>query len=458
LRTGRVAVVGGGLAGLAAALECADSGAEVTLLEARSRLGGATFSVWRKDHWIDNGQHVFMRVCSAYLGFLDRIGSAGLVSIQPSLRVPILCEGRRPALIARSSILPVPFHLLATLLRYRPLAPGERLAVVRAASSLRRLDPNDPALDELSFAEWLEVRGQSERASSGLWELIVLATLNLPLDEVSLAAAVKVLRTALLDSRSGGDIGMATVPLQELHGEAAARALGRAGVHVSLSSPVRAIGRVGEGLRVELDGRSIETDAVICAVPHHVVAALVPDEAVDRGALERLGTSPIINLHLHYDRAVLRMPLAAALDSPVQWLFDASARSKVERGQLLTLSISAARSVIRAPLREIHGRYLPALERLLPEARKAKLLDLAVSREPRATFRVAPGSAKLRPPQRTAVEGLYLAGAWTDTGWPATMEGAVRSGLAAARAALDDLGVRSSAESCVVADAEEVRR
>jgi squalene-associated FAD-dependent desaturase len=447
LSASRIAVVGGGLAGLAAALECADAGADVVLYEARPRLGGATFSVRRKEHWIDNGQHVFLRACSAYLDFLDRIGSADLVSIQPSLRVPVLREGRPPALLSRNRVLPAPFHLLGALLRYRPLALSERLAVVRAAGALRRLDPDDPELDELGFGEWLRAHHQTERAASSLWELIAVATLNLRLDEVSLAPAVKVFRTGLLDSVRGGDIGVATVPLQELHGEAAARALEEAGVRAFLSSPVRSLRREDGRLRLGLGGRSEEADAVICAVPHHALAALVPGRAVDATVLERLGTSPIVNLHLHYDRPVLREPFAAALDSPVQWLFDASASSGVRSGQLLTLSVSAARREIKAPLRDLRRRYLPALERLLPEAREAELLDLAVTREPRATFRAAPGSGRLRSPQRTAVEGLYLAGAWTDTGWPATMEGAVRSGLAAARSALDDLGTSASRES-----------
>jgi squalene-associated FAD-dependent desaturase len=452
LSTPRIAVVGGGLAGLAAAIECADSGAEVALYEARSRLGGATFSVRRGEHWIDNGQHVFLRACSAYLRFLDRIGSGGLVSIE-RLRVPVLREGRRPALIARNRFAPAPLHLLGALLRYHPLSVGERLGAVRAAAALRRLDPDDPALDELGFAEWLRDQGQSAHAAGSLWELISLATLNLRLGEVSLAPAVKVFRAGLLDSAAAGDIGMATVPLQELHADAAARALDEAGVRVSLSTPVRALEREAGRLRLELDEGSAGADAVICAVPHDAVALIAPEGAADANALEHLGTSPIVNLHLHYDRAVLAEPFAAALDSPVQWLFDATGRSGVRRGQLLTLSISAARGDIKAPLRELRGRYLPALERLLPEVRKAELLDLAVTREPRATFRAAPGSARLRPLQRTSVEGFYLAGAWTDTGWPATMEGAVRSGVAAARSALDDLG--ASAGRPVAA--EEVR-
>jgi len=440
----RIAVVGGGLAGLAAALECADAGADVTLYEARTRLGGATFSVRRRDHWIDNGQHVFVRACGAYLGFLERLGVGELVSLQPRLRVPVLREEGRPALLRRSG-LPAPLQLVSSLLRYRPLTLGERLAALRAAAAMRRLDPDSPALDEQSFAEWLHGHGQSDRSVTALWELIALATLNLRAAEASLASALKVFRTALLETTNGGDIGAATVPLQELHGEAAAVALEDAGVRLELGAPVRAVGSERSGFRLELEQGAEQADVVICAVPHQVAPGLLPAGAVDADALERLGASPIVNLHLHYDRTVLAEPMVAALDSPVQWMFDRTSASRVSHGQLVTVSLSAARDEIRLPLRALRERFVPAIARLLPAALSAELLDLAVTREPRATFRATPGSRRLRPVTGTDLPGLYLAGAWTDTGWPATMEGAVRSGLAAAKLALADLSAASSA-------------
>ena len=447
---GRIAVIGGGLAGLAAALECADAGAEVTLYEARTRLGGATFSVRRRDHWIDNGQHVFVRACSAYLAFLERLGARELVSLQPRLRVPVLREANRPALLRRNG-LPAPLQLLGSLLRYRPLGGGERLAALRAAAALRRLDPEDPALDEQSFADWLREHGQSERAVTALWELIAVATLNVPVAEASLASALKVFRTALLETTDGGDIGVAAVPLQELHGEAAEAALAEAGARVELGAGVRSVGSQRSGFRLELAQGVEEADAVICAVPHQAAPSLLPAGTVDADDLERLGASPIVNLHLHYDRPVLAEPMAAALDSPLQWLFDRTSASGVSCGQLVTVSVSAALDEIRLPLRALRERFEPALVRLLPAAQKAELLDLAVTREPRATFRAAPGSRRLRPAARTNLHGLYLAGAWTDTGWPATMEGAVRSGLAAAELALADLGDSSDRERAVLA-------
>jgi hydroxysqualene dehydroxylase len=429
----RVAVVGGGLAGLAAAVELADEGAAVTLFEARTRLGGATFSFERNGLWLDNGQHVALRCCTAYLGFLRRLGVDHLLPLQSRLRVPVLREGQPPAQIARTA-LPAPLHLAATLLRYAPLSARERLGAVRAALALKRLDPADRSLDGETFAAWLRRHGQSERAIAALWNLIALPTLNLPADEASLLAAVKVFRTGLLDAADACDIGIPLVPFQQLHADPAAAALERAGATIQAGTAVRP-----DDLRVLLD----ENDAVIAAVPHTSVADLLPLEAFDAAALGALGTSPIVNLHVHYDRRVLDEPLAAALDSPLQYVFDRSRPAGATTGQLIAVSLSHAVAEIGASVAALRERYLPALERLLPAARGAEVLDFAVTHEPRATFRVAPGTARLRPGVHTPVPGLYVAGSWTDTGWPATMEGAVRSGLAAARAALADVDSRA---------------
>jgi hydroxysqualene dehydroxylase len=436
----RIAVVGGGLAGIAAALECADEGAAVTLYESRQRLGGATFSVERNGRWLDNGQHVALRCCVAYRTLLERLGASELVDWQPRLRIPVLREGAAPAYLRRNA-LPAPLHLGGALLRYAPLRPAERVAAVRAAAALRRLDPDDASLDSQTFGHWLRAHGQSERAIERLWNLIALPTLNLPADEASLQQSVQVFRTGLLDSADAADIGIPRVPLQELHGAAAATALERAGVRIELGAPVTGI----EPGRVLLDDGAAEADATIVAVPNHDAARVLAPQAADLDAIAALGSSPIVNLHVHYDRRVLDEPFAATVGSPAQWLFDRTQSSGTESGQLVSLSLSGADDEIDTPLDTLRSRYLPALERLLPAAREADVLDVFAIREPRATFRVAPGTRALRPGPRTRQPGLYLAGAWTDTGWPATMEGAVRSGNAAAAALLADLHARRPA-------------
>ncbi|HET6684659.1 MAG TPA: hydroxysqualene dehydroxylase HpnE [Gaiella sp.] len=445
MRARRVAVIGGGLAGLAAALECAEAGAEVSLFEARSRLGGATFSVERNGYWLDNGQHVALRCCTEYLAFLRRLGVENLVDLQPRLRIPVLAGGGRRATLTRSS-LPAPLHLAGTLLRYSHLSLAERLAAGRATASLRRLDPDDPALDEQTFGGWLRAHGQSERAIDALWNLIVLPALNLSADDASLALATKVFRTGLLDAADGGDVAVPRVPLQRLHAAAAKEALERLGARVSASAPIRSVEPQADGYVLRGDDLVEPAEAVVVAVPHDDAPGVLPPGLLDESRIAGLGASPIVNLHLHFDRRVLEEPFAAAVGSPVQWLFDRTGPSGVEEGQLVAISLSDAGVELGASQAELRERYLAALTALLPEVRSATLLDFAVTRQPNATFRAVPGTRRLRPGPQTALPGLYLAGAWTDTGWPATMEGAVRSGLAAARLALHDRRGESRAE------------
>ncbi|MEX2646023.1 MAG: hydroxysqualene dehydroxylase HpnE [Gaiellaceae bacterium] len=421
----RVAVVGGGLAGIAAALELADNGAEVTLLEARSRLGGATFSVEREGLWLDNGQHVFLRCFTEYLGLLRRLGVADRVVLQERLDIPVLAPGGRRSHLRRSG-LPAPFHLAGAIARYRFLSPVERLRVLPAARALARLDLADPSLDERTFADWLAGHGQSPRAIEALWNMITLPAVNLPADEASLALGAMVFKVGLLDEASAADLGYAAVPLQQLHGDAAERALADAGVDVRPKTRVRTLAEV-------------EGDAVVLAVPHDEAATIVPGLERVRG----LGFSPILNVHVVYDRRVCEHEFAAGLGTPVQFVFDRTASSGLERGQYLAVSVSGASAYADRTLDELRAEFLPALAELFPRAREARVERFFVTREPEATFRGAPGTRALRPGPETHVEGLYLAGAWTDTGWPATMEGAVRSGLAAARAAIAGAPARS---------------
>ncbi|MGC0422866.1 hydroxysqualene dehydroxylase HpnE [Embleya sp. AB8] len=443
----RMVVIGGGLAGITAALTAADAGVEVTLLEGRPRLGGATFSLRRDDMWLDNGQHVFLRCCTEYISFLERIGSADKVHLQPRMEVPVRTPWGTRTRLARSA-LPAPLHLSSALARYPLLTMAGRARVGRAALAMRRLDPADPALDELTFAAWLDRYGVTAREREAMWDLIGIATLNLPATEASLAMAVKVFRTGVLDRNDGADIGWSLVPLQELHGDAAGRALARVGAQVRLRSRVDALERAADGTFViRADGERIEAEAVVLAVPHYDAARLLPagalllgDMPADPTLLAGLGTSPIVNLHVVYDRPVLDVPLAAGIGTPVQWMFDRSAGHGLEAGRYLAVSLSAAGREIDLTSAQLRDRFVPELARVLPAARAARVERFVVTKERSATFRPAPGSGRLRPGPRTAVPGLALAGAWTATGWPATMESAVRSGRSAAREALPHLG------------------
>lgn len=437
----RILVVGGGLAGLAASLAAADGGARVTLLEARPRLGGATFSFRREGLWVDNGQHVFLRCCTAYRGFLARVGAEALTFLQPRMAIPVIApDGTRGWL--RRGALPAPLHLARSLARYPFLRPFDRLRAARAALSLARLDPTSLDLDRRTFGEWLTERHQSSEAVESVWNLIALPTLNLRADAASLALAVKVFRTGLLSKRDAADIGYATAPLSEVHAEPAARALAATGADVHLQAPVRGIKVLPDGsFEVQAAGGSIEADAVIVAAPHDKVGELLPRHALpDSARLDGLGSSPIVNVHVVYDRPVMNEPFVAGVRTPVQWVFDRTRASGLSKGQYLAISLSGADRELPERAEELRARFLPALQALFPRAREAKVEAFFVTREHAATFRQGPGTAALRPGPGTNVPGLYLAGAWTDTGWPATMEGAVRSGLATARAALVGMG------------------
>ncbi|WP_374203218.1 hydroxysqualene dehydroxylase HpnE [Streptomyces sp. ST2-7A] len=457
---GRVLVVGGGLAGVTAALALADRGHPVTLVESRPRLGGLAFSFTRDREpgplTVDNGQHVYLRCCTAYRGFLRRVGAEHLAPVQPRLDVPVLDArtGRLGRL--RRSGMPAPLHLAGALARYPHLSPADRASVVRAALALRRLDPEDPALDRHSFGSWLRRYGTGPTAVAALWDLVGVATLNARADDVSLALAVMVFRTGLLSEKGAADIGLPQVPLGEIHHHRAGRALERAGVRVLTRTRVRGLRRRSDGgwwadLRAvdgpadpgapAGSGNGIGADTVVLALPQDATRALLPPGALsDPDRLGELGTAPILDVHVIYDRPVSREPFLAVLNSPVQWVFDRTVASGLAAlpdagaSQYLALSQSAAGEEIDLPVAVLRERYLSALARAFPGAREARVRDFFVTREREATFDPAPNTRRLRPGPVTAAPGLFLAGAWTATGWPATMEGAVRSGLAAAKA------------------------
>ncbi len=439
----QIGIVGGGLAGLSAAIACGDAGAQVTLFEARTRLGGATWSSERDGLWIDNGQHVFLRCCESYIAFLRRLGVMHLVTIQDRLDIPVLMPGRGMARLRRGA-LPAPLHMTGSLLHYSHLSVLDRLRVGRAALALRGLDLSDPKLDAQSFGAWLREHGQSEAAIERFWDLFTRATINLRPRDASLALAVKVFQTGLLTDPRAGEIGISKVPLSQLHAEPAARELEKLGGTIQTRAPVEAVecGPHGEA-RLRSRDRVFPFDAVIVATPHDVAAEILPDEAkVDREALRALGRSPIVNLHIVYDRVVMDEPFAAGVGTPMQWIFDHTAVAGLKNGQCLTVSLSVADAYLGASRETLREQFEPALQQLLPAAKDAQIVEFFVTCERAATFRGTPGTASMRPKTETGVRTISLAGAWTDTGWPATMESAVRSGNNAARAALLSVGVR----------------
>jgi squalene-associated FAD-dependent desaturase len=400
----RAAVVGGGLAGCAAALDLLDAGHDVTLLEARPTLGGAVQTLPEREGDPspppDNGQHIALGCFTEYLAFLARIGEAGSV-LRLRLSLPVVDENRRWSRISPSSIL---------LARYRHLPLRERLRPWQLLS-MRGLDPT--VYDDETFAEFLRTKGQSERAIDRFWDVFMRPALNLRSQEVSAAMGIFTVQTALLSGRRAGELVLPTKPLGWMHGDAVRRALEAGGATVETGARVD-----------ELD--DLDADAIVVATPPAESARLLGEPAVE------LEPSPIVSVHLLLDRPLLRAPLAALLGSDAHWLFDRGALTghPPARGQYLTIVSSGV-----PELMEIRGRDL--VDRIAAQVTErlgaAEVTWSRVSREPNATVALRPGTAAQRPGPLTLRPHVTRAGAWTGTGWPATMESAVRSGRAAAR-------------------------
>jgi len=402
----RVAVVGGGLAGLAAALELTTEGHDVRLFEARPTLGGAVQTLPEREGDPspppDNGQHVALGCCTAYLDFVREIGQAASLK-RVRLGLPVVAEDGSVATIRPG---------LVGLLRYRHIGMGERLATARAARRLAKLHPS--AHDEETFGSLLRALGQSQEGIDRFWDVFVRPALNLGTDEVSAAPGVFTVQTALLAGGGASDLLLPTAPLGEMHGDAAGAELARRGAALSLETRVASL-------------EELDAEGIVVALPPSESARLLGE------AEAGLEDSPIVSVHLLFDRHIMGSPLAALLGSDAHWLFDRGALTgqRPERGQYITVVSSGAPELLELRGRELIDRIAGQVtERLGP----AELLWSRVSREPAATFAARPGTAVLRPGARTRRPNVVRAGAWTDTGWPATMEGAIRSGREAARA------------------------
>lgn len=443
-----VIVVGGGLAGIAAACDLADAGLAVTLVEARPLLGGKTWS-FRDEQTglpVDNGQHVFLGCCAAYRRFLRRLGIDKATCMQPRLRVPIFAvDYGRAVLEAARLPLPAPLHLLPSFLRLPMLSWREKLQAARTLAAIASAGrAGRLAYDHLSFADWLRARGESERAIQYLWNLITLPTLNEDCERASAGLALMVFQEGLLRHAGGARIGYATVGLSDLLCAAATRYLQERGACLRLGSRAVALEMEGEriaGVRL-VDGAVLPASRVVLALPHYALASLAPADFRCHPFFARaaqLDVSPIVGVNLWLDRVVMREPLAAVIGrNETYWVFDKGALLRLDMagGQYLTVSISGARRYLDQSREQIVAQVRRDLEAVFPALGAAQMTRALVIKERQATFAAVPGSVAHRLPTQTPVPGLYLAGAWTDTGWPATMEGAVLSGHTAARALL----------------------
>ena len=401
----KVAVVGAGLAGLTAALDLVDAGHDVTVHEARPTLGGAVQTLPERagdpEPPPDNGQHIALGCFTEYLRFLDRIGE-GASYLRTRLALPVLDEQAR-----RSDIEPS----LPALLRYAHVPLRERVRIPIVTARCR----NAKARDGETFGDVLRRLGSSDVAVERFWDVFIRPALNLRTDEVDADAGLFAVRTALLGPRANSDLVLPLKPLGQMHGDAAGRALERAGASLSIGARVNGIDE-------------LSSDAVVLAVGPEESARLLGKEP------PTLEDSPIVSVHLWFDRRLLETPLAALLGSDAHWVFDRGALTghEPEQGQYLTVVSSGVPELLDVRGRELVDRVAGQLTERLGHA---ELLWSRVSREPRATIALRPGTDALRPGPRTSLPNVFRAGTWTATGWPPTMESAVRSGRAAATAA-----------------------
>jgi squalene-associated FAD-dependent desaturase len=406
----KVAVVGGGLAGLTAALDLVDAGQEVTVCEARPTLGGAVQTLPEREGDPepppDNGQHIALGCFTEYLRFLDRIGESGSY-LRTRLALPVLGEDGTAAAIEPR---------LGSLLRYRHLPTRDRIRIPIVTARCR----NARATPGETFGALLRRLGASDLAIDRFWDVFIRPALNLGCDEADADAGLFTVRTALLGPRAKSDLILPTRPLGRMHGDAAGRALGD---RVLLE---RRVGTLDE----------LDADAIVLAVPPGESARLLgePEPALE--------DSPIVSVHLWFDRPLLEQPLAALLGSDAHWVFDRGALTgrRPERGQYLTVVSSGVPELLEVRGRELVVRIAAQLTERLGGA---ELLWSRVSREPYATVALRPGVH--RPGVETSRPDVARAGSWTDTGWPATMESAIRSGRLAAQHILSSASARVTA-------------
>jgi squalene-associated FAD-dependent desaturase len=436
-----VAVLGGGLAGMTAALRLAEAGHPVTLVERRPYLGGRAYSFVDSATGVqvDNGQHVFLGCCTAYAQLLSDVGTLDQTFRQSHLRIEVRApDGKRGVLSGLP--LPAPLHLLPSFLRYPHINWREKLRVAPALLRIQRERDRDRlGLRGMSFADWLQENGQSPRAIANFWDLIVLPSLNDSSENVSASMAFMLFQVALLQNAHGADVGYAKSGLSEVMGEPIAGRLRELGATLMLGHTVEhlTIDDNGRASGIALaDGEAVTADYYVSALPPEAMLGLLPERWRDDQALAPAAThtwSPIVNLHIWYDRPVADFDFVAFIDSPVQWVFNRTRIADLPGpGDYLTVSLSGAWEHWPKTKDELSERFLPELERLLPLAKGAHVERFVVVKEQRATFRSLPAGPGNRLAARTPVANLVLAGDWTDTGWPATMESAVRSGNAAA--------------------------
>lgn len=417
----KVGIVGGGLAGLAAGAALADAGHAVEVFERSRLLGGRATSFEIDGVEVDNGQHVFLSCCDAFQDFVQRSGLGGSLHVQNRFEAVVIENGK--ASVLRAGRLPAPWHLVASFARFGHLSIPAKICVARALLAASRNGGGTR-----TFADWLARQRQSDEAIRVFWRPFFVPALNLPLDQMDAREALFTLRTAFLRDASAARFGYSTVPLAHVAEAAAARF---SCVHRATSIASIELDGASARALVTTSGERHAFDAFVVALtPTQLLRLLGDGSRFGVSSLEQYEPHPIIDVHVRFSArdALDTFDFGAVVDSPIQWIF--------KKGDgYLVCSMSAAEEFMRRSTDDLIAFAWAELQRALPALQSAALARGAVTRNPEATFSTSPGTA--RPGPGTAIENLVIAGSWTGTGWPDTMESAVRSGRAAARHILE---------------------
>ncbi len=437
-----VAVVGGGLAGLATACALADNGFTVTLFERRPFLGGRASSYEHPGtgEIVDNCQHVLFGVCTNLMEFYGRLGATNKIRwfdemnfIEPGGRASVL----------RSTSLPAPFQTLPSFASFPFLNVRDKLAIARAMMSLVPFPAKD---NGESFLVWLQRHGQTSAAIERFWNPILISALSDDLDRISISAAGQVIRETTR-SNAARRMGIPAVPLTELYAAAESYITQRGG-KVQLRCSVTGVEPAVDSVALNFANGSQRFDFAVLALPFFALAPVLPaDDASTplRNQIAKFENSPITGIHLWFDRQISDLEHAVLLDRTIQWMFHKSKLlNKTSEGSYVELVVSASKSLIAKSKQEIVDMALQEMREFFPEARSAQLLKSTVIKEVNATYSPRPGIDAHRPGHTTPWPHIFLAGDWTATGWPATMEGAVRSGYMAAEALMQSVGKKKA--------------
>jgi zeta-carotene desaturase len=440
-----VAVVGGGLAGLAAGCALSSAGFRVSLFERRPFLGGRASSYEHPGtgEVIDNCQHVLLGCCTNLIEFYERTGVAG--SIRWFDCLTFLEPGGRASEIGPSN-LPAPLHTTPAFLRAECLRLPDKVAIARAMMALAPMTPRD---NGETFLTWLHRHGQTEGAIERFWKPVLVSALNEEVDRVSVPYAAQVMRESFLKSAGAGRMGVPAVPLTQLYNAAGDYIRTRQG-SVHFRASVDSFRAELSHVMLNVGGAEEQFDFAVFAVPFDVLGKILPNSSASeplRNTLGRFETSPITGIHLWFDRNVSDLEHAVLLDRTIQWMFHKSKLQKRDNnghGSYVELVVSASNSLVEKSRQEIVDLALSEFREFFPAAREANLLKATVIKEVHATYSPRPGIEADRPRPETVWPRVFLAGDWTATGWPATMEGAVRSGYLAAQSLAKVAGLRDA--------------